>query len=248
MPQEPLFQLNAVSYQYNPELKAVHCIDLAIHPSESVAILGANGCGKSTLIKLLNGLLFPTSGTIKAFGETLTETSLRDMQTAARFRRKTGFVFQNADAQLFSPTVREELAFAPLQMGLARAETERRVQDIAELLRVTHLLERSPFQLSGGEKRKVCLGCVLTINPEVLLLDEPTTGLDPRSQEELISLLRQLHGAGKTLITATHDLSLAARIATRCVVMNESHEIAAQGETGKILTDSRLLRSVNLTA
>ncbi|GDX40661.1 cobalt ABC transporter [Armatimonadota bacterium] len=243
-----VFQLSNISYQYGAGLKAVRNLNLSVYSGESVAILGANGCGKSTLIKLMNGLLVPTEGVIKAFGEPLHETTLRGKQAEVTFRRRVGFVFQNADAQLFSPTVREELAFAPLQIGISVPEVEQRVQDIAELLRVAHLLERSPFQLSGGEKRKVCLGCVLTVNPDVLLLDEPTTGLDPRSQEELISLLHQLHGAGKTLVTATHDITLAARITTRCIVMSESHGIASHGETNGTLADILLLRSVNLIA
>ncbi|MCX6381508.1 MAG: ABC transporter ATP-binding protein [Armatimonadetes bacterium] len=243
-----VFQLSNVSYQYGAGLEAVRNLSLSVYSGESVALLGANGCGKSTLIKLMNGLLVPTEGVIKAFGEPLHETTLRAKQAEVTFRRRVGFVFQNADAQLFSPTVREELAFAPLQIGISVPEVKQRVQDIAELLRVAHLLERSPFQLSGGEKRKICLGCVLTMNPDVLLLDEPTTGLDPRSQEELISLLHQLIGAGKTLVTATHDIALAARITTRCIVMSESHEIARQGETSETLADIPFLRSVNLIA
>lgn len=243
-----MFHCKGVSYHYAPKVMAINRIDLTLNHRENTAILGANGCGKSTLIKLLCGLLFPTEGTLEAFSEPLSEAVLRDPIKAAQFRRKIGFVFQNADAQLFSPTVRDELAFAPLQMGLPREEAEQRAEDVAGLLRITHLLERPPFQLSGGEKRKACLGCVLTMNPEVLLLDEPTTGLDPRSQEELVALLQQLSHAGKTLIAATHDLSLAARISTRCVVMSENHEIAAHGETNCMLADVRLLREANLIA
>ena len=148
-------------------------MSLTIAQGEKVAILGANGSGKSTLLRILSGLVFPQSGQVQAFGQALTEAMLQEESAAYRFRRRVGFIFQNSDAQLFSSTVREELAFGPLHTGLAQGEVEGRVQDIARLLDIENLLDRAPFQLSGGEKKKVAIACILTLNPEPRRLDNP---------------------------------------------------------------------------
>ncbi len=240
------FSVQNVTYHYNTGVAALEDVSLTIATGEKVAILGANGSGKSTLLRLLNGLAFAQSGQISAFGTALTEANLRDEQAAYRFRRRVGFIFQNADAQLFSPTVREEIAFGPLQMGLAQDEILRRIADIAALVGIENLLDRAPFQLSGGEKRKVAIASALVVNPDALLLDEPTTGLDPRSQTWLVALLKRLHAAGKTLVTATHDLALVPELADRVFVFDEKHRLAASGPTREIFADTDLLVRVNL--
>src|SRR5581483_1794121 len=242
----PAFTLSNVSYAYGEGVVALRDVSLTIARGEKVAILGANGCGKSTLIKLLDGLLHPQSGTFTAFGEPVTETALRDEAFAYRFRRRVGFIFQNSDAQLFSPTVREEIAFGPLQMGLSREEIERRLADVVALLGIGRLLDRPPFQLSGGEKKKVAIASTLVVNPDVILLDEPTNGLDPRSQRWLVELLVALHAAGKTLVTATNDLSIVPEIADRALVFGEDHTLLAEGSSSAILADIPLLLRVNL--
>ncbi|MCW3095305.1 MAG: ABC-type cobalt transport system, ATPase component [Chthonomonadaceae bacterium] len=242
----PAFWLSDVGYRYGEGVVALRGVSLTIGMGETVAILGANGCGKSTLIKMLDGLIHPLEGRIEAFGEPLTEESLRDEKFAYRFRRRVGFIFQNSDAQLFSPTVRDEIAFGPLQMGLSVEETEGRIRDVAALLDITRLLERPPFQLSGGEKKRVAIACSLAVNPDVLLLDEPTNGLDPRSQYALVELLVRLSAAGKTLITATHDLNIVPRIATRALVFSEEHTVVADASSREILADLPLLLRVNL--
>lgn len=245
-PASNAFSVQNVTYHYSTGVAALEEVSLTIAAGEKVAVLGANGSGKSTLLRLLNGLAFAQSGRISAFGTTLTEANLRDEQTAYRFRRRVGFIFQNADAQLFSPTVREEIAFGPLQMGLAQDEIMRRIVDIAALVGIGNLLDRAPFQLSGGEKRKVAIASALVVNPDALLLDEPTTGLDPRSQTWLVDLLKRLHAAGKTLVTATHDLALVPELADRVFVFDEQHRLAASGPTRDIFADTDLLVRVNL--
>ncbi len=242
----PAFRLTEVGYGYDEGVVALRDVSLTIGMGETVAILGANGCGKSTLIKMLDGLIHPQQGRIEAFGEPLTEESLRDEKFAYRFRRRVGFIFQNSDAQLFSPTVKDEIAFGPLQMGLSVEETERRIRDVAHLLDITRLLERPPFQLSGGEKKRVAIAASLAVNPDVLLLDEPTNGLDPRSQYGLVELLVHLSAAGKTLITATHDLNIVPRIAARSLVFSEEHTVVADAASREILADLPLLLRVNL--
>ncbi|MHB1652875.1 MAG: energy-coupling factor ABC transporter ATP-binding protein [Desulfitobacteriaceae bacterium] len=241
-----LYAVNEISYDYMPGQPVLSRINLRINAGESLAILGANGSGKSTLLKILCGLIFPDCGTIAAFGQELSEKSLEDPTFLQGFRQKVGFVFQNSDAQLFSATVWDELAFAPLQGGLSSDVVKDRVKDTAKLLGIEHLLERPPYRLSGGEKKKVALACVLSVNPEVLFLDEPTNGLDPRTQFWLVEFLIALKKAGKTVITATHDLSIVEDIAERIIIVREDHTIAADGPTLDILSNRQLLLEVNL--
>lgn len=157
-----------------------------------------------------------------------------------------GFIFQNSDAQLFSATVRDELSFAPLQLGLSTEQVEQRIAETADLLGITPMLDRPPYKLSGGEKKKVALACVLTANTEVLFLDEPTNGLDPRTQFWLVEFLSALQNAGKTVITATHDLSIVEEISQRVIVLRENHTVAADSTALEILSDRKLLLDVNL--
>ena len=241
-----ILALESVEYRYGQGSVVLSEISFEVKYGERIAILGANGCGKSTLMRLLDGLTFPTSGSYTAFGEPVTEEDFGDPVKARRFRQRAGFVFQNADAMLFNSSVYDELAFGPGQVGLTKSEVEQRVNDIAQLTQVTHLLQRAPFQLSGGEKRRVALAAMLTLNPDLLLLDEPTTGLDPRSQLWLVTLLEMLHKAGKTHIITTHDLGLVRHIADRIIILGEDHRIAADGTTEAVLADVDLLERVNL--
>jgi cobalt/nickel transport system ATP-binding protein len=243
----PVFELNDVSFAYDGKQLALENINLTVQPGECLVILGANGCGKSTLLKLLDGLYFPTRGSLSAFGRPLTEKALRDDEYNFAFRRRVGLVFQDTDVQLFSPSVLDELAFAPLQLGLARDEVQRRVDQVLRTLRIEKLRDRAPHHLSGGEKRRVALGSVLTLNPEVWLLDEPTTGLDPRSQAWLVDFILEQRRVGKTVITATHDLMVAEQIATTIYVFEEDHHIVASGAPGEILADHDLLHRCNLS-
>jgi cobalt/nickel transport system ATP-binding protein len=240
------FRLEGVSYRYPDGAAGLQGVDLEIRPGERVALLGANGCGKSTLLHVLDGLLFPQKGTVHAFGATISERDLAEEAVNAWFRRRVGFVFQNAEAQLFSSSVWEEVAFGPLHLGLEVGEVRRRTEEMLDLFGLKGVRERPPFRLSGGEKRKVALASVLAVNPSVLLLDEPTTGLDPRTRRWLVDTLVRLGGAGKTLVTATHDLDLVEEIADRVVVFAEDHCVAACGPPAKILADRDLLLRVNL--
>ena len=162
------------------------------------------------------------------------------------FRRRVGLVFQDSDVQLFSPSVLDEVAFAPLQLGLPRKEVNQRVEEALQALRIEKLRDRAPHRLSGGEKRRVALASLLSLRPDVWLLDEPTTGLDPRSQSWLVEFILQQRLAGKTIITATHDLSIAEEIASCIYVFDEDHRIAASGEPGEILGNHDLLHRCNL--
>jgi cobalt/nickel transport system ATP-binding protein len=241
-----VFAVADAHYCYLDRFVALDGVSLTVTAGERVALLGANGCGKSTMLKLLAGLIGPDRGTVHAFGTELTEPTLDDEQFARAFRARVGFVFQSSDAQLFSPTVRDDIAFGPLHLGFERAEVERRVDDVLELVGITELADRAPYQLSGGEKKRVAIASVLATNPDVLLFDEPTAALDPRTQQWLLDLVVELHLAGKTVVCATHDLATLDQVADRCIVFSEDHRIVATGTPREILADGVLLEASNL--
>ncbi|MDD1725623.1 MAG: energy-coupling factor ABC transporter ATP-binding protein, partial [Euryarchaeota archaeon] len=197
----------------------------------------------------LAALIFPTSGQFKAFGNAVKEeafNSLDGNEFGRYFRKNVGFVFQNPDIQLFCSTVFDEIAFGPLQLGMSQEEVKRRTEEIMSLMGISGLRDRAPHTLSGGEKKKVCIASILSVNPDVLLLDEPTTGLDPRSQLWLIELLQDLAKAGKTVVTATHDLDIVEKISTRAIVFGEDHTIKADADSSAVMNDLELLTSANL--
>ena len=245
-PSDAVFVCRDLRYSYLDRFVALDGVSLDVRPGEMVALLGANGCGKSTLLKLLDGLVHPDAGTFHAFGHLVTEDNLEDEQFSTAFRSRVGFVFQNSDTQVFSPTVREEVAFGCLQLGLSVGDTEGRVADVLGMLGIADLADRAPFQLSGGQKKKVAIASVLVMNPEVLLFDEPTAALDPRTQAWLTDLMAELHASGKTIVHATHDLDVLPRIATRCVVLSEDHRVLRSGTPAEVLADRDLLAGANL--
>jgi cobalt/nickel transport system ATP-binding protein len=245
---ELVFELQNVCYHYSGDHSALSDISMNVKAGDSIAILGANGSGKSTLLKILCGLIFPSSGIVKAFGSRLSEAGmeLNRSEFARYFRRRVGMVFQDADSQLFSPVVWEEVSFAPLQLGLSQQHVQRRVNEALTLLGIPHLRNRSPQSLSEGEKRRVALASVLSLSPDVLLLDEPSSDLDPRTKVWLEGFLNELHHSGKTIITATHDLELAADASNRCIILDEQHNMAGEGPTEEMLNNWDLLLSTNL--
>ncbi|MFA5869698.1 MAG: ABC transporter ATP-binding protein, partial [Candidatus Bathyarchaeia archaeon] len=235
---QTIFDLRGVSYTYMGKFEALKSVDLKIEAGEQMAILGANGCGKSTLLSILDALLYPTSGEFYAFGRRVEEETfdlLQSNEFGSFFRAKVGFVFQNADVQLFSSSVFDEVAFGPLQLDLSHEEVKKRVEEVMSLVGISGLRERAPHTLSNGEKKKVCIASVLSTNPDVLLLDEPTAGLDPRSQLWLVDLLQELAKAGKTIVTATHDLGIVEQISGRAVVFGEDHAVKVDDACAEVL-------------
>ena len=246
---ETIFDLHDVSYTYMRRFEALRNVTLSFKAGEQTAILGANGSGKSTLLSILNALTYPTSGEFSAFGMPIKEEifdTLEENEYARFFRKKVGFLFQNPDIQLFSSTVFDEIAFGPLQLDLLPVEVQKRTEDVIAMLGIENLRDRAPHMLSGGEKKKVCIAAILSTNPDVLLLDEPTGGLDPRSQIWLIELIQDLAKAGKTIITATHDLDIVEQISTRAIVVGEDHTIKADADCADVMADHDLLMSANL--
>ncbi|MBP2631302.1 MAG: Sulfate-transporting ATPase, partial [Firmicutes bacterium] len=191
------------------------------------------------------GLIFG-EGKISAYGKAITAQAMRDKEFAAAYRRKIGFVFQNSDVQLFCVNVLDEVMFGPLAMGMPYAEALQRAQELLAFVGISALAERMPQHLSGGEKKKVAIAAVLAVNPDVLILDEPTNGLDPKTQRWMITTLNALHESGKTLLVATHNLALVPEIADRVIVLGENHQMIADGAPTDILNDSQLLLEANL--
>ncbi|TAM38217.1 ABC transporter ATP-binding protein, partial [bacterium] len=191
-----IFALKDVYFSYLGRFPALRGIDIGISKGQKVSVIGANGSGKSTLLQMLDGLIFADKGGVSFCGIELNEKIFWDQNFSRDFRRRVGFVFQNPDAQLFCPTVKEDIIFGPLQLGLEKGRTLKRLEMLVESLGIQGLLERPPHQLSVGEKRKVAIASTLIINPDVLILDEPTAGLDPLTTRHIIDLLIDENAAG----------------------------------------------------
>jgi len=241
-----IFALKDVYFSYLGKFPALCGIDINISKGQKVSVIGANGSGKSTLLQMLDGLIFADNGGVSFRGQELNEKIFYDQEYSRDFRRKVGFVFQNPDVQLFCPTVKEDIIFGPLQLGLAKNETVKRMEMLVESLGIQGLLERPPHQLSVGEKRKVAIASTLIINPDVLILDEPTAGLDPLTTRHIIDLLIEQNLAGKTIITSTHDLHIVEEMSDVVYVFGMDKRIVKFGPAQVILNDTALLSANNL--
>lgn len=234
-----IFDVEKISYIYKNGKKAVDEVSFGVKEGESLTIIGTNGSGKSTLLYLLDGLIKPLSGNIRIFG-------MDGNNFSPELRQRISLLFQDPHAQLFLLSVWDELCFGPLQLGLGREDISRRAEEILRLLDIEHLKDRGPWDLSGGEMKKVAFGTCLSINPDVLLLDEPTTGLDPRSQVEFVDLINELRKAGKTIVTATHDLGIIEDISDRTIVLGENHKMLLEGKPWDVMENTDALLHANL--
>jgi energy-coupling factor transport system ATP-binding protein len=224
-------ELKDVSHVYAPgtpfEVEALRGASLTVEPGKVLSVVGGTGSGKSTLVQHMNLLLMPTSGQVLVDGV--------DARTLSRgeLRRRVGLVFQLPEAALFAPTVEEDVAFAPRQLGLDEGEVEERVRKALGVLGAEHLMERSPHTLSGGEKRRVAIAGVLAMGPEVLVLDEPTAGLDPATTEHLLGVVRSLREEGTSVVMVSHDLDEIAEVADQVCVL-EGGEVLAVGTAEEV--------------
>jgi cobalt/nickel transport system ATP-binding protein len=241
-----ILSLENVSYNYLDTIRALSDISLGIEKGERFAIIGANGTGKTTLLQMMNGLIHPSSGKLFFKGYEITKQTLKDKGFLKFFRERVGFIFQDSDVQLFCPTVLDELLYGPLQLDIDEKEAMDRAFEVMQMLNLENVKGRPSYMLSGGEKKKVAIGSVLTMNPEVLLIDEPTDGLDPKTQCFLVELMLALNEAGKTLIIATHDLSLVDELQANVGILSEEHRLEKTGRADDILRDIDLLLRVNL--
>ena len=224
-------RIEHLHFRYPDGYEALHGVDLAIESGEKVAVVGPNGAGKSTLLLHLNGTHEPSHGTVR-IGDMVVDRS-----TVRRIRARVGLVFQDPDDQLFSPTVFEDVAFGPLHMGVPEEEIHERVERALAAVGMTGLERRMPQRLSLGQRKRAALATVLSMDPHVLVFDEPSAGLDPRGRRELIGVLERLP---QTMLVSTHDMRLVAQVFSRTVVMDDGR-IVADGPTDRILSDERLL-------
>ncbi len=228
-------EVDNLSFHYPDGHAALHQVSLKIEPCEKVALVGPNGAGKSTLILHLNGIL-TGEGALRVAGLPVIPENL------ARVRARVGLVFQNPDDQLFSPTVYEDVAFGPIYQGLPPAEVRQRVEEALRVVNMSEYADRVSHHLSTGEKKRIAIATVLSMQPEVLVLDEPTAGLDPRARRALINLLDQLD---ITMLVSSHDMHMVREIFPRMVVMDEG-AIVADGPTQALLQDEALLNAHGL--
>ncbi len=231
-----IIQVECLSYRHPDGTRALEDVSFSIQRGEAVAIIGANGAGKSTLLLHLNGCLLPQTGSVVIDGQPVARELL------PRIRRSVGMTFQNADDQLFMPTVADDLAFGPRNMGLPAAEVEQRVAAALAAVDAVHLRDRPPYRLSGGEKRRVALATVIAMEPDIIVMDEPTTGLDSFGRRALIRILK---GIDHTRVIATHDLSLVSELCQRVILLHRGR-IAADGPVDRILGDGELLERCRL--
>lgn len=223
---KPIIELSHIKYSYEDAL-ALNDISLKINTGEFIFLTGPNGCGKSTLFKLLNGLIFPQSGTYLFDNQEINEHSLKNMLFAKKFHKRLGYVFQNPEVQLFNPTVYDEIAFGPRQMNLSSEEVDARVNSLIEFLQIQKLINRAPYHLSGGEQKKVAIAAVLALNPDVIIMDEPLNGLDNKSREWVKTFLQEFSKSGKTLLIATHEQELLSLDHSREIIFTEKHTLKA---------------------
>ena len=243
---EDIIKVERISYSYYSKIPALVDVSLSVKKGERFAVIGANGSGKSTLLHILSGLKHPSSGKIFFRDHEVSEKSLKDKGFLRFFREGVGYIFQDSDVQLFCPTVLDELLFGPMQLGIGEDEALHRAFDAMKMLNIEGLKDRPSYMLSGGEKKRVAIGSVLTMNPEVLLIDEPTNGLDPRTQCFLTELIFDLNEAGKTIFISTHDLSLVDEFQPTVAVLSEEHGVEKVGSSDEVLQDEDLLLKVNL--
>ena len=232
----PALELSGVAFAYPDGHQALFGVDLRIERGERVALLGPNGAGKTTLVLHLNGILRAGAGTVRVSGVEVHRDTLRDV------RRRVGLVFQDPDDQLFMPTVRDDVAFGPANLGLRGDELQERVTVALEQVGMARFADRPPHHLSFGQRRRVAVATVLAMQPQVLVLDEPSSNLDPASRRELADVLT---GLDVTLLMVTHDLPYALQLCDRSVLMDDGR-IAADGATRDVLADAELMAAHRL--
>lgn len=220
----PIINLSHISYNYE-EVSALNDISLEIYAGELIFFTGPNGCGKSTLFKLLNGLIFPTKGEYYFDNKKIDKNTLQDNIFAKDFHKRIGYIFQNPDVQLFNATVYDEIAFGPRQMNLNEEIIHQRVNELLIYLNIQHLQDRPPYHLSGGEQKKVALAAILALNPDVLMIDEPLNGLDNKTRQWVKDFLLNFIKANKTILISTHEQELLSLPHSRIIKFNDKHTI-----------------------
>lgn len=230
-----------LSFTYPDGTQALKNINIEIEKGEKVAIIGPNGAGKSTLFSHFNGLTEPTSGCVKIEGKPISF----EKDELLKVRQKVGIVFQDPNDQLFAPTVKEDIAFGPMNLGLNYDEVEKRVEDALKMVGMENYEDKTPHHLSGGQQKRIAIAGIIAMKPELMILDEPTAGLDPDGVEKVLNIMNQLNEEGMTLIISSHDIDMISKYADKIFVLYNG-EIIESGNKNKIFSDMELLKKAHL--
>ena len=230
-----------LSFTYPDGTQALKNINIEIEKGEKVAIIGPNGSGKSTLFSHFNGLTEPTSGCVKIEGKPISF----EKDELLKVRQKVGIVFQDPNDQLFAPTVKEDIAFGPMNLGLSYDEVEKRVEDALKMVGMENYEDKTPHHLSGGQQKRIAIAGIIAMKPELMILDEPTAGLDPDGVEKVLNIMNQLNEEGMTLIISSHDIDMISKYADKIFVLYNG-EIIESGNKNKIFSDMELLKKAHL--
>lgn len=230
-----------LSFTYPDGTQALKNINIEIEKGEKVAIIGPNGAGKSTLFSHFNGLTEPTSGCVKIEGKPISF----EKDELLKVRQKVGIVFQDPNDQLFAPTVKEDIAFGPMNLGLSYDEVEKRVEDALKMVGMENYEDKPPHHLSGGQQKRIAIAGIIAMKPELMILDEPTAGLDPDGVEKVLNIMNQLNEEGMTLIISSHDIDMISKYADKIFVLYNG-EIIESGNKNKIFSDMELLKKAHL--
>ena len=232
-----------LSYTYPDGTHALKNVNMEILKGQKVAIMGPNGAGKSTLFSHFNGLTEPKSGYLEIDGKKMEY----DKKTLLEIRQKVGIVFQDPNDQLFAPTVKEDVAFGPMNLGLSYEEVEKRVDEALTLVGMEKFKDKTPHHLSGGQQKRVAIAGIIAMKPEIMILDEPTAGLDPQGVDKVLDILNNLNKEGMTIVISSHDIEMVNGFAEKIFVLNEG-EILASGDKNEIFSDKELLKEAHLKA
>ena len=230
-----------LSYTYPDGTHALKNVNMEIIKGQKVAIMGPNGAGKSTLFSHFNGLTEPTSGHIELDGKRMKY----DKDTLLEVRQKVGIVFQDPNDQLFAPTVKEDVAFGPMNLGLSYEEVSKRVDEALELVGMEKFKDKTPHHLSGGQQKRVAIAGIIAMRPEIMILDEPTAGLDPEGVEKVLNILNNLNKEGMSIVISSHDIEMVNEFAQKIFVLNEG-KILASGNKEEIFSNKELLKKAHL--
>lgn len=230
-----------LSFIYPDGTQALKNVNIAIKKGEKVAIMGPNGAGKSTLFSHFNGLTEPTSGSVKVNGETIKY----DKKSLLNVRQKVGIVFQNPNDQLFAPTVKEDVAFGPMNLGLSYEEVKNRVEESLKMVGMEDYKDKTPHHLSGGQKKRVAIAGIVAMRPEIMILDEPTAGLDPKGVERVLNILNNLNLEKMSIIISSHDVEMITEFADKIYILNKG-EITNEGDTHEVFNNHEILKEAHL--
>lgn len=232
-----------LSYTYHDGTQALKNVNIKIKKGEKIAIMGPNGAGKSTLFSHFNGLSEPTSGHVEIEGEKI----VFEREELLKVRQKVGIVFQDPNDQLFAPTVKEDVAFGPMNLGLDYEEVERRIEEALEMVGMTGFEEKTPHHLSGGQQKRVAIAGIIAMRPDIMILDEPTAGLDPEGVDKVLNILNNLNKEGMSIVISSHDIEMVNHFADKIFVLYDG-EIIAEGDRHQIFSDKELLKKAHLKA